>query len=562
MFTRMTIARRLGLGFGVLLALLVVAVVLGLSRLATVDEMIDRIVELEWQKTVLANGTMDLMNEQTRDTYLMFHVPDQDHPAIRNRITERVRAIASLLEQLDKLVYHPEGKALLVEIREKRKIYVDSFSNVSSLLEGGRREDASRMIATETVPALDILLGTIDRLIRLQGRILEESGEASHAVYRSARNQLIGFLVLAVVLSVVMSIWIIRAVTRPLGGEPDDARIAVERIAKGDLTGEVPIRPGDTQSLLAALGTMQQSLRNMIGELTGNANGVAAAADQLVVASQQIATSSAHQSDAASSMASAVEEMTVSINQVSESATEARKVTRDAGSLSGGGSKVIDRTVAGMQAIADTVSGAAQTIRAVGDSSQNISMVVQVIKEVAEQTNLLALNAAIEAARAGEQGRGFAVVADEVRKLAERTAGATTDIGTMIEGMQSSAGAAVHTMEQAVSQVASGVSLAREAGDSMRQISSGTERAVASVNEISNALSEQSIASTEIATNVRADCADVRGEQRGHATGACHCSAVADARGKHARRRADIPDLTISAGHSHLASESCGRGLR
>lgn len=524
MLARMTIAKRLALGFGILLVLLVVAVALGLSRLATVDKMIDRIIALEWQKTVLANDTIDLMNAQTRDTYLLFHVPDQDHPAIRTRITERVQAITRLLERLDVLVYVPEGKALLAEIREKRKIYVDSFSNVSRLMEAGRRDEASRLIATETVPALDVLLGTIDRLIRLQGSILEQTGEESHAAYLSARNQLVAFLVLAVLLSGVLSIWIIRAVTRPLGGEPDDARAAVERIAKGDLAVEIPTRKGDTESLLAALQAMRLNLRQMIGELTSNATSVSSAAEQLAVVSEQIATSSAHQSDSASKMACAVEQMTVSISQVADGASETRKITGDAGNLAAAGCEVIDRTVAEMHGIADAVSSAAQTIRAVGDDSRKISMVVQVIKEVADQTNLLALNAAIEAARAGEQGRGFSVVADEVRKLAERTAQATSDIATMIHGMQSTAETAVQTMEQAVSRVEHGVRLAGEAGGSMREITDGTQHAVASVVDISHALKEQSTASDEIAANVESIAR--KSEENSAATAQAHATVL------------------------------------
>jgi methyl-accepting chemotaxis protein len=201
-------------------------------------------------------------------------------------------------------------------------------------------------------------------------------------------------------------------------------------------------------------------------------------------------------------MASAAEQMTVSIGQVSDSAADARQITTDAGERSASGSAVIDRTVAEMQVIADTVAAAAKTIQIVGDSSQDISAIVQVIKDVADQTNLLALNAAIEAARAGEQGRGFAVVADEVRKLAERTAQATMDIGSMIESMQSRAGEAVRTMEQAVTYVEGGVQLASQAGESMGQISSGARRTVTAVNEISDALQEQSVASSEIAGNV------------------------------------------------------------
>jgi methyl-accepting chemotaxis protein len=198
----------------------------------------------------------------------------------------------------------------------------------------------------------------------------------------------------------------------------------------------------------------------------------------------------------------AVDRLTVSVNHVSDSAREAHSVTAETGSQSQAGNRIIQDTVAEMKRISQTVGEAAQTIQAMGESSQRISGIVQVIKDVAEQTNLLALNAAIEAARAGEQGRGFAVVADEVRKLAERTAQATGEIGGMIVEVQSSAQAAVGTMQQAVSRVEDGVGLAQQASESMLGISDGAQRVVQAVTDISNALKEQSVASNDIAANV------------------------------------------------------------
>jgi methyl-accepting chemotaxis protein len=155
-----------------------------------------------------------------------------------------------------------------------------------------------------------------------------------------------------------------------------------------------------------------------------------------------------------------------------------------------------------MSRISDSVNQSARLIQTLGEHSDQISAIVNVIKEIADQTNLLALNAAIEAARAGEQGRGFAVVADEVRKLAERTSKSTEEISAMISNIQIGTTGAVSSMEEGSTRVRDGVKMARQAGESMLKIRSGAEQVIASVSEIMSALKEQSIASGQVAGNV------------------------------------------------------------
>lgn len=500
MFGKLTITKRLVLGFGLLFSLILISGVLGLSRLGSVNDILDRIVLKDWKKVVLANDAIDLMNANARETFLLFHV--EDAAPIKQRITSNVSTITQKLDELDGMLYLPEGKAALTVVREKRNIYIASFQKVSRLMEAGNRTEASRLMAIEVVPALDALLDSIGKLIKVQSAILEKSGQEGHATYEAARIVLVAFQVIAAVIAFIGATWIIRSVTGPLGGEPDDASAVFEKIAAGDLTATVPVKAGDTTSLMAMTHRMQNGLRGMVLELRHNAEGVAAAAEQLSSASEQIARSSEYQSDAASSMAAAVEEMTASITHVSDSSSEARRVTAETGDLSHRGDKIIQETVAEMELISLSVGNAAHNIEAVGESSNRISAIVQVIKDVADQTNLLALNAAIEAARAGDQGRGFAVVADEVRKLAERTSQATTEISSMIGAVQGSAQESVSTMHEAVARVAQGVTKAQEAGESMTGISNGAQRVASSVNEISYALKEQSVASNEIATNV------------------------------------------------------------
>jgi methyl-accepting chemotaxis protein len=201
-------------------------------------------------------------------------------------------------------------------------------------------------------------------------------------------------------------------------------------------------------------------------------------------------------------MAASLEEMTVSINHVTDNAQTARDASLHSGEMSELGAKVIHDAVLEMGKIEVSVKGFSSIIQSLELQSNEISAIVNVIKEIADQTNLLALNAAIEAARAGEQGRGFAVVADEVRKLAERTGKSTQEIATMIGKIQSGTKEAVTSIENGVSTVISGVALANKAGDSITQIKAEAANVAQVVSEISDSLKEQSLASNDVAKNV------------------------------------------------------------
>jgi methyl-accepting chemotaxis protein len=306
--------------------------------------------------------------------------------------------------------------------------------------------------------------------------------------------QLILFFVIAM---------IVRRLLNQLGGEPVYVIDIVKQIAQGNLSADIRTRPGDNDSLLHATQQMQVGLRGIIGRILQNADQLTEAARHMTGSSGRVLHAAEKQSESTASVATSVQEMTACIGQISDNAGNAQHHASETGNLAREGSSAVRAVVGEMQKIAGVVTNSSTAITSLGEQSHQISNIVNVIKEIADQTNLLALNAAIEAARAGEQGRGFAVVADEVRKLAERTAQSTQEIAAMIQGIQGSTDDAVGGMAQGIACVDEGVEMVGQAGSSMERIQEGVQKVLSSVGDISVALKEQSATSHLIAQNVQ-----------------------------------------------------------
>ena len=287
----------------------------------------------------------------------------------------------------------------------------------------------------------------------------------------------------------------------------------------GDLTKRIVVTSQDEiRDLADYFNAFVGKLQGLISEITGNTKVLVDASGRLLETSAQIASGADEQSGRTTQVATASEEMSATVIEVAKNASSSAEAAREANSAATDGGKIVSMTIESMNGISDTAKESSEVIASLGSSSQEISKIIKVIEDIADQTNLLALNAAIEAARAGEQGRGFAVVADEVRKLAERTTKATKEISTMIKSIQDKTTDALTSMESEVKVVEEGVQRAQDAGSALTKIVTEVENVSNMIQQIATAAEEQSTAADQISGDIETvagiTCETAKGAQQ------------------------------------------------
>lgn len=509
MFDKLKIAQRLWLMAGISFALFMATMYIGWQSLNTGRDITHQLSNASQVQMVNLSRMATGLRDNFAQILLAFqHAPEShtlsihDHPTSMHLeiIAQRREGLDQSWKTINESGLNDTEKVMMAEIAGKREAWLGklkgamqsiktndfSVSTQAAFLKAGREEGQT-------------LLQAVDKMIEYQANKAGKAAEHEEAMYRTG---MITFAVLTL-LGIFGVLGFAMITIRHINNGLSKAGAAAEAIANGDLTQVVPSAGQDEiGQLLQRLGTMRENLNQLIRSIRSNVDSLNTSAQALSSAANNSASNTEMQAEAASGMAASVEQLSVSIDQVEEHAREARSVTLSSSSQSGEGGRIIHEAAEEMRRIAEVVNNTSGTIKELENYSDQISSIVQVIKDIADQTNLLALNAAIEAARAGEQGRGFAVVADEVRKLAERTGNSTQEISAMISKIQQGTQRAVQEMEAGVKRVNDGVELANQAGNSVTGIRNGSEQVTRAVDDISFALKEQSVATRDIAQKV------------------------------------------------------------
>ncbi|MNV05382.1 Methyl-accepting chemotaxis protein McpS [compost metagenome] len=398
------------------------------------------------------------------------------------------------------LVDGEEAKAIFIPLNASFEDYLRLQRQQQQMLNAGQVAEMVKFTADQGIPVIGRAISKgLSDLAAFNERFAAQQGEEAHRVYAEARSVLFIAIAAAVVYTVLLAWIFTHSLTQPLYRCVGVA----ERISKGDLTEDIVVDGSDEATdLLASLKAMQSDLRDTLKIIATSSERLASAAEEMATINQESSRGLQQQNNEVDQAATAVNLMSVAVEDVARNAASASAAARASNESAQSGQERVEKTISSIRYLAENVQGTAVQILGLSNQAQDISKVLDVIRAIAEQTNLLALNAAIEAARAGEQGRGFAVVADEVRALAHRTQESTREIEQMIAGIQSGTADAVSAMQVSNGHTQTTLEQADEAGHSLRLITAAITQIDERNLQIATASEEQARVAREVDHNL------------------------------------------------------------
>lgn len=496
----MNIAPRAFLGFAMIGTLMLILGVFALSQMSKIRsatevladsnvpsiKSLDRFAEVSIRLRVLSYRLLVNRDPETQQKTI-------ELMAMRNKQITDAQAV------YEKLISGPDERDLYSQYVQLLGQYRQLEDRLKTLTRSNNIDELQGLLNNEMVNNSDQMNVVLRKLVDINTAQLNAVKEQASIEYDSAFNMVIGLLIAATLLTIVFAWMLIKSITTPIA----TALLAAETIAQGNLTKPISIDGSDEAGrLLLAMKTMQDKLRDTLQGISGSATQLASAAEELNAVTDESARGLVQQNDEIEQAATAVNQMTSAVEEVARNATSTSQASRSAATSAGDGRDLVQETVSAIERMSGDVQGTAELIISLANESRDIGKVLDVIRGLADQTNLLALNAAIEAARAGEAGRGFAVVADEVRALAHRTQQSTSEIERMISSIQTGTEQAVSSMRNSTERAESTLNIAKGAGQALNTINSAVEE----INErnmvIASAAEEQAQVAREVDRNL------------------------------------------------------------
>ncbi|MEH6352990.1 methyl-accepting chemotaxis protein [Pseudomonas sp. 3JA] len=516
----MNIAPRAFLGFALIGALMLALGVFALIQMSTIRASGESIA----RNSVPSIKALDEFTQLTlRLRVLSYRLLTNREPDIQQKtydlFEQRNQQIRAAQATYEKLISAPEERAAYDQYVQLLGQYRLLEDRMKTLSRNNQIEDLRALLNTELLSNSEAINAVLGRLLEINNQQADAFNRGAEQQYSRAFNLVVTLLVIATGLTLLFAWLLTNSITKPIA----NALEAAEEIAKGNLTRPIVVDGSDEAGrLLRAMSTMQEKLRDTLQRISGSATQLASAAEELNSVTDESARGLTQQNNEIEQAATAVNEMTSAVEEVARNAVSTSEASKNATTSAGDGRDLVQETVSAIERMSADVQSTAALIGNLADESRDIGKVLDVIRGLADQTNLLALNAAIEAARAGEAGRGFAVVADEVRALAHRTQQSTSEIERMIGSIQSGTEHAVDSMRNSTERAESTLNIARGAGMSLDTINT----AIVEINERNLVIASAAEEQAQVAREVDRNLVNIRDLSVQSATGANQTSAA------------------------------------
>ncbi|MGF6128685.1 methyl-accepting chemotaxis protein [Pseudomonas frederiksbergensis] len=516
----MNIAPRAFLGFALIGALMLILGVFALNQMSKIRAAGEDIANA----SVPSIKSLDEFTQLTlRLRVLSYRLLINREPDVQQKTMElfdvRNQQIRDAQRIYEPLIDGPQERAAYDQYVQLLAQYRQLEDRMKSLSRNNQIDDLRKMLNTELLSNSEAVNNALAKLLEINTQQVADTNKGASDQYSSSFNLVVTLLVIATGLTLLFAWLLTNSITKPIA----NALSAAEEIAEGNLTRPITVDGQDEAGrLLLAMSKMQDKLRDTLQRISGSATQLASAAEELNSVTDESARGLTQQNNEIEQAATAVNEMTSAVEEVARNAVSTSEASKNATTSAGDGRDLVQETVSAIERMSADVQSTATLIGDLANESRDIGKVLDVIRGLADQTNLLALNAAIEAARAGEAGRGFAVVADEVRALAHRTQQSTSEIERMIGSIQSGTEHAVDSMRNSTERAESTLNIARGAGMSLDTINS----AIVEINERNLVIASAAEEQAQVAREVDRNLVNIRDLSVQSATGANQTSAA------------------------------------